>query len=140
MEKVHSIILTMNIGYHLIDSPFKYHVSHLNGNLNYTPSNHKLVNLFGTLTGAASKSINEIKLSVPIDDGGARGFDYTLEAASDFDNTFVNYNLYNFLVEQVCSAYQKHVLHNADYQNFWTQMEETTIAKNGLQLQFHLPW
>ncbi len=47
--------------YSLINSPFKYHVSYLNGNLNYTPPDHKSVNLFGTLVEAASKSTHEIE-------------------------------------------------------------------------------
>ncbi len=36
-EKFQSTILTMKIGYHLINSPFKYHISYLNDNHDYTP-------------------------------------------------------------------------------------------------------
>ncbi len=30
----------MKIGYHLIDSPFKYHISYLDNNLDYKPPDH----------------------------------------------------------------------------------------------------
>ncbi len=116
----------MKIGYYLIKPPFIYHVSYLNGNLDYTPPNHKLVNLFGTFARAASKSTSEIILSVPINDGGAGGFDYTLEVANVFDNIIINNNLYNFSVEQLCSTYQNHVVCKADYHIFWTQATEET--------------
>ncbi len=68
--------------------PFNYNVSHLNGNLDYTNPNHKLIILFKTVVRATTRS-QEIKLSIPIDDGGDRGFIYTLEVANVFDDIVI---------------------------------------------------
>lgn len=112
----------MKIGYYLINSPLKYKVSYLNGNLDYTPCDHKLVTLFDG---------HEIKLSVPVDDGSARGFDYNLKVTNIIDKIVLNNNIYNISVKQLYSTYQNHVLHNASYWSFWTQaMNKTKDIKN----------
>ncbi len=85
----------MRIIYHLITYLFQYGNSNLNDNLSYTPPDHKSVNLFRTVTGTASKSTCEIKLSVPVNYSGAGGFDYTLQVANKFNNMVINNNLYN---------------------------------------------
>ncbi len=74
----------MEIRYCLIQSPFHYGTSYLNDNLDYTPCNHKLDNLFGTVTRAARKSTHEIKLSIPVNQSGTRCFDYTLQVTTNF--------------------------------------------------------
>ncbi len=97
----------MKIGYSLIKSPFQYNVNNLNDNLEYKPPDHKLVNLLvlSLELQAASRSTCEIKLTVPInDDGGAGGFDYTLQVADEFDDIFINNNLYNLSFGQMCST------------------------------------
>ena len=66
MKKIKSTILTMKIGYHLIESPFKYHVSYLNNNLDYKPPDHKLVTLFGTLAGTTSKTPKKSSYPSPL--------------------------------------------------------------------------
>ncbi len=109
----------MNISYRLINSPFKYNVSYLNGNLDYKPPNHKSVTLFGTLTGAASKSTWELKCSVPVNGSRARGFDYTLKVANIFDNIVINNKLYIISIEPL--TYKNHVLCNTNYRTYWTQ-------------------
>ncbi len=83
----------MKIRYHYIKPHFNYNIGYLNGNLDYTSPDHKLVILFGTVARAASRSTHEIKLSIPVNNGGARGFDYTLKVANKFDDIFVNNNL-----------------------------------------------
>ncbi len=90
MEKIQSTILTMKIGYHLIDSPFKHHLSYLNYNLDYIPPEHKSITLFGTLIAATSKTPNYIKLSIPVNNGKKGGFNYILEVANVFDNVVTN--------------------------------------------------
>ena len=88
-KKIQSTTLTMKISYRLIDSPFKYNVSYLNDNLDYTPLSHTAITIYGTLAAAANRTTREtrqINLSVPVDDGGAGGFDYTLEVANMFDD------------------------------------------------------
>ncbi len=85
--------------YHHIDSHFKYHLCYLNGNCDYNPPDHKSVALFGTLARAASKSTRELKVSVPIDHGGASGFTYTLKVANVFDDIVINNEFYIILVE-----------------------------------------
>ncbi len=121
----------MKIGYDLINSPFVYNVSYLNGNLNCEPPGHKSITLFGTLSGVASKSTWEIKLSVPVDDSEASGFDNTFKVAKGFDDIIFINNLYIISIEQLCSTYQNYVLKDADYHTFWSQaMEETTNIKN----------
>ncbi len=70
MEKIQSTTVTTKIGYHLIKSPFKYHINYHNSIVDNIHPNCKLISLFGTLARAASKSPWEIKLSVPIDNGG----------------------------------------------------------------------
>ncbi len=82
MEKIQSTISTMKTGYYL----FNYHISYLTDNLDYKPPGHKSVTLFGTLVGATSRTPQEIKLSIPIDDSVAGGFDYTLKVANVTNN------------------------------------------------------
>ncbi len=48
-----------------------------------------------------SKSACEITLVVPVDAFGARGFDFTLKFASDFDDMVINSNLYSFFFKQL---------------------------------------
>ncbi len=57
------------------------------------PPNHQSVNLFGTLARAVSKSTGKMKMYVPINNSRARGFDYTLEVANEFDDNVINSNL-----------------------------------------------
>ncbi len=109
----------MNISYCLINSPFKNNIIYLNGNLDYKPPNHKSVTLFGTLTGAASKSTWELKCSVPVNGSRARGFDYTLKVANIFDNIVINNKLYIISIEPL--TYKNHVLCNTNYRTYWTQ-------------------
>ncbi len=94
----------MKISYCLIDLPFKYNVSYLNGNLDYNPPDNKLITLFDTLAQAASKSTWELRLSFPINDGGTCGFNYTLKVANIFDNIVINNKLYIISVKQLCST------------------------------------
>ncbi len=56
MEKIQSTILTIYYlkGYHLINTPFKYHLSYLNHNLEYKAPPYKTIPLFGTLVGGTS--------------------------------------------------------------------------------------
>ncbi len=89
----------MKIVYYFIPCPSHYGVSYVNDNLNYAPPDHKLVNLFGNFTGAVSKSTCEITLSIPVNDGGAGGFDYTLQVANMFDNMVTDNNLYKLSFE-----------------------------------------
>ncbi len=110
----------MKIGYCLILSPFQYGVSYLNDNLNCIPPNHKLINLFGTVTRVVSKSTCKIKLSISIDNSGAGGFDYTLQVANKFDSLDININLYNISFEQMCLMYQNNVFYNYIYKSFWS--------------------
>ncbi len=56
----------------------------------------KIVNLFGTVARVTSKSTFKIKLSIPVNDSGAGGFDYTLQVANKFDNTLITSGLCNF--------------------------------------------
>ncbi len=77
----------MKIGYHLINSPF-----YLNDNLDYKPPKNNSIILFGTLIRATSRTPHEIKLSIPIDDGGKGGFNYTLEGNA-FDNAVLTLKL-----------------------------------------------
>ncbi len=48
----------MKIGYHLINSPFKYHISHLNDNLNYKIPSHKYVSFYGIVVGSTKKHLS----------------------------------------------------------------------------------
>ncbi len=50
-----------------------------------------------------------------------------LKVANVFYDIVIDNSLYNVSIEQLCSAYQNHVLQNANYITFWTKaMEETT--------------
>ncbi len=121
----------MKIGYCLISSPFQYGVSFPNDNLNYFPPDHKLVNLCGTVTWAASNSTCKMKLPIPIEDSLAGGFDYTLQVTNKFDDMAINNNLYNFSFEQLCSTYQNHVFCNDTCKLFWSPaITKTTNLKN----------
>lgn len=98
----------MKIGYHLIDSPFKYYTKCLNDNLDYKPPNHKSIAIFGTLVGATSKTLWEIKLTIPINNGGTgpAQFDYTLYVASVFDDIITHNKTCTFTIDQFCATYQ----------------------------------
>ncbi len=97
MEKIQSTISTMKIGYHLIDCPFKYHLSYLNDNLDYSPPDHISITLFCL----------SYKQDLPWYQtfihhlGGQGGFDYTLKVANVFDNVITNNNTATFTVEQL---------------------------------------
>ncbi len=121
MEKIQSTTVTMKMGYCLIASPFKSNASYLNSNLDYKPPDHKSVTLFGTLAGAARNSTWELKLSVPVDNSGAGGFNYTLKVANVFDDIIIFNKLYIILVEQLFSTYKNHALCNTEFHTFWTQ-------------------
>ncbi len=70
-------------------------------------------------------------MSVPVDNSGARGFDYTFEVANKFDYIVINNNLYNIPVDLLCSTYQNHVLHDGTYREFWTNaMKDTPDIKS----------
>ncbi len=112
----------MKISYHHIKSPLNCNVSYFNGNLDYTPPYHKSVILFGTVARVAGRSTHDIKLSVPIDDNWAGGFNYTLENANEFDDIVVKNNFYNISVDQLSSTYQNHVLCNSTCREFWTNV------------------
>ncbi len=103
-------IPTMEIRYCLIQSPFHYGTSYLNDNLNYTPCNHKLDNLFGTVTRAARKSTLEIKLSIPVNQSGTRCFDYTLQVPPILSTWSSTTTSTTSSFEQLCWTYQNHVL------------------------------
>ncbi len=45
--------------------------------------------LFGTIARAAGKSVCENPWMVPVNDGGARGLDYTLQVTNDFDGMII---------------------------------------------------
>ncbi len=109
---------------------FKYHISFLNDNLDYTPPDNKLVTLFGTLIRAMSRSPWEIKLSIPVDDGGAGGFKYTLEVTNVFDDIITKNKTCVFFTDQLCSTYQNHVLHNADCRTQAMEEMEDTKSDN----------
>lgn len=116
-------------------SSFKYHISYLNHILDYTPPDHKAISILGTHTAVANRitcKTHEIKLSVSIDNSGARGFNYTLKVANIFEDIVLNNNLYNVAVQQLCDTHQNHVLCNATYQASWNQaMTNTKDIKSG---------
>ncbi len=121
MEKIQSIVLTMKIGYRFIDSPFNYHLSYLNDNLNYKPPNHKPIIIYGTLTGAASKIPSEINVSIPVDGSGTgdASFDSSLKVANVFDNKVTNNKQHILTDKTLIVTYQSHVLNNANYSTYW---------------------
>ncbi len=84
----------MKIGYQLINSPFKYHCCYLNVNLDDKAPPYKPITLFGTLVGGASRTPHDnphdIKLSIPINNSGKGGFNYTFKVATVFDNIVTN--------------------------------------------------
>ncbi len=41
----------------------------------------------------------EIMSMVPVDDGGARGFDFTLQVANNYDGMVINSRFYNFFFD-----------------------------------------
>ncbi len=91
----------MKIVYCHIDSPFKYHLSCLNDNLDYKPPEYESVKVFGTLlVRATSRTPCDINFSFPIDDGGKGGFDYTLKVPTVFNNVITNNNTSTFTMEQ----------------------------------------
>ncbi len=111
----------MKIGYHFINSPFKYHLSYLNDNLNYNPPNHNSISIYGTVIGASSKTPCEFKTSIHVDSGGAgeASFDFTLEVANAFDNIVTNNNRHVSTDETLISTYQNHILNNTNYSTYW---------------------
>ncbi len=111
----------MKISYCLIDSPFKYHLSYLNDNLNYKPPNHKPIRIYGTVIETMSKTPREIKISIPIDDCGTgeASFNFDLKVANVFDNIVTNNNQHILTYESLIVTYQNHVLHNANYSTYW---------------------
>ncbi len=121
MEKIQSTVLTMKIGYCLIDSPFQYHLSYLNDNLNYKPPNHKPISNYGTGVWAMSKNPCEIKLSIPVNDGGAGDacFDCALKVVNVFDNIVTNNKQHVLTDKTLIVTYQNHVLNNANYSTYW---------------------
>ncbi len=84
----------MKIGYRLINSPFKYHLSYLNDNLNYNPPSHKSISIYGTVVGAMSKTPCEFKTSIPVDDGGAgeASFNFSFKVTNAFDTIVTSNN------------------------------------------------
>ncbi len=115
MKKIQSTILTIKIGYCLIDSPFKYHLCYLSDNLYYKPPKHKPISIYGTVVGATSKTPCEIKISIPINDGGAgdASFDFTLEVANVFDNIVTNNKQHVLTDKTLIVTYQNHVLNGS---------------------------
>ncbi len=101
----------MKTGYCLIDCPFKYHLSYLTDNLNYKPPNHKPISIYGTVVRATSKTPHEIKISIPLNDGGAgdASFDFALEVANVFDNIVANSNQHILTEKTSIITYQNHV-------------------------------
>ncbi len=95
----------------------KYHVSYLNGNLDYTsPPITNQLTFYEILSELWVSPLGKPNFLSPTTmvNGGAGGFDYTLKVANVFDDIIINNNLYNFSVEQLFSTYQNHVLCNAD--------------------------
>ncbi len=84
----------MKISYHLINSPFEYHLSYLNDNWNYKPLNHNPISIYGTVVRATSKTPCEIVISIPVNDGsaGEASFNFALEVANVFDNIITSNN------------------------------------------------
>ncbi len=111
----------MKTGYCLIDSPFKYHLCYLNSSLNYKTPSCKPFGIYGNVVRQTSKKKQEIKTTVPVDDGGAgkASFDFALEVANVFDNTITNNTQYNFTNKTLIVYYQNHVLNDANYSTFW---------------------
>ncbi len=119
----------MKIDYCLIQSPFQYGKSYLNIN-NYTPPDHKLVKLFGTIAKVMSKSTYEITLIVLLTVLEPEVLTI-LKFADNLNDRVINNNLYNFSFEQLCSTYQHHVLINDTYKSFLSHaMKETSGMKN----------
>ncbi len=85
----------MKNGYHLNLSLFQCRTRYLNDNLNYTPSDHKSVNLLGTVARVTSKNTHKINLSFPVDDSGAR--------VGDREVALVGW-LFHFLLARVVSG------------------------------------
>ncbi len=56
--------------------------------------------------------MTKINSSIPNNDSGARGIDYTLQVANKFDDMVI--------IEQLCLTYQNHVLDNNAYKPFWS--------------------
>ncbi len=69
------------------------------------------------------KGPSEIKLTIPVDDGGAGNicFDYALEVVTAFDNIITNNPQYTFTDDTLITNYQNHVLNNADYKIYWSE-------------------
>ncbi len=125
----------MKIGYFLIDSPFKYHLSYLNDNLEYKAPSYKSITLFGTLVRGTIRTPSDnpldINLSIPIDKSGTGGFNYTLKVTTVFDNVVTSNKTSAFSVEQIIHTYQTQVLQNFDFQSYWNHAtEETQDIKN----------
>ncbi len=114
---------TMNINYHLIESPFKYHLSYLNDSLKYQASSDKSVSFYGIVKGSNKKGPGEIKIMIPIDDCGAGKacFDRALKVANAFNNMVTNNPSYTLTDTTLITNYQNHVMNNADYKVYWTE-------------------
>ncbi len=100
----------MKIGYRLIDSPFKYHFSYLNDDLNYKPPPHISISIYGSVVGATTKTPCEIKTFIPITDGGTgeASFNFAFKAANVFDKIVTNSNQYILSDKTLIATYQTH--------------------------------
>ncbi len=95
MEKIQSTTLTMKIGYCLIKAPFNNDISYLNGNLDYTPPNHKLVIfliLWPELQAGPPAKSNFLYPSIMVEPAVLITL-LRLPIANKFDNNFSNKNL-----------------------------------------------
>ncbi len=88
----------MKIGYRLIDSPFKYHISYLIDSLNYKIPAHKSISFHGIVVGSTKKNPIEIYITIPVNDSGAGEacFNFALKVANSFDNIITNNPQYVF--------------------------------------------
>ncbi len=104
----------MKIGYRLIKSPFKYHLSYPNDGLNYKTPSHKPISIYGNVVRAMSKTSCKIKPTVPTNDD-----DFVLKVATVFNNTIAKNAQYIFTNKTLIVNYQNHVLNNANYSTYW---------------------
>ncbi len=121
----------MKIDYCLIEPPFKYHLSYLNGNLDYSPPQNTNWSTSLELSPELQASLlrkSNFPSPIMLVDLVVSIIPLKLQT---FLTTFIDNELYNFSIEQLCFTYQNHFLCNVDYCTFWTRaMEETQDIKN----------
>ncbi len=116
MEKIQSTILTMKIGYCIINSLFKYHLSCLNDNLNYKPPNHKPIRFIGLLLEQGARPTMILKypslsMMVVLEMQGL----ILPSKLPMFHNIVTNSNQHVLTDNTLIVTYQNHGLNNASH-------------------------